>query len=263
MQETLTVVCRNILAAPLQSQDPALLQRNPRLTRNNFDVLRLVFAGSICLVHAYVLSGFHELAGIVRILSSAVAVEGFFVVSGFLIFMSYERSSSLASYIGKRVRRIYPAYFTVVMLSALGLVAVSSKSFGEYFSFAWVKYVFANLAFLNFMQQTLPRVFELNNLSAVNGALWTLKIEVMFYLIVPAFVFLFRNFSPQWPNAPDLIFTCCSAGNCPGNFPISWPEVSSITFCRCLKGEFVFSCVRRFRFSRLICWSRFGAPERS
>ncbi len=167
-----------------------------RLARNNFDLLRLLFAATVCLVHAYQLSGFQQLAAITRFLSSDVAVKAFFVVSGFLIFMSYERSTSLASYAGKRIRRIYPAYFAVVMLCAIGLAAVSTKSMGEYFSPAWLKYVSANLAFLNFLQPTLPGVFDANRLAAVNGALWTLKIEVMFYLSVPLFVWLFRRLSP-------------------------------------------------------------------
>jgi peptidoglycan/LPS O-acetylase OafA/YrhL len=168
---------------------------NPRLTKNNFDLLRLLFAGTVCLVHAHDLSGFQQLRPIADVLSSAVAVKAFFVVSGFLIFMSFERSSSLASYVSKRVRRIYPAYFTVVMLCAAGLAAVSTKNIGDYFSYAWLKYVLANLAFLNFLQPTLPGVFDSNKLPTVNGALWTLKIEAMFYLAVPVFVFLFRRFS--------------------------------------------------------------------
>ena len=127
-------------------------------------------------------------------LSSAVAVKAFFIVSGFLIFMSFERASSIAAYASKRARRIYPAYFTVVILCAIGLIAVSPKSVSDYFSLEWVKYVLANLTFLNFLQPTLPGVFETNKLAAVNGALWTLKIEVMFYLTVPIFVFLFRKF---------------------------------------------------------------------
>ncbi|MCZ7655576.1 MAG: acyltransferase family protein [Rhodocyclaceae bacterium] len=96
------------------------------LARNNFDLLRLLFAGTVCMVHAYGLSGFRELAWIASFLSTAVAVKAFFVVSGFLIFMSYERSTSLASYTGKRIRRIYPAYFAVVMLCALGLALASA-----------------------------------------------------------------------------------------------------------------------------------------
>lgn len=169
-------------------------QKNHRLTENNFDLLRLLFAGTVLLVHCYDLSGFQQLGFIASFLSAAVAVKAFFVVSGFLIFMSYERSATIASYAEKRIRRIYPAYFMVVVICAMGLMVVSSKSIGDYFSFAWVKYILANLAFLNFIQPTLPGVFESNKLGAVNGALWTLKIEAMFYLSVPLFVFLFRRF---------------------------------------------------------------------
>lgn len=170
-----------------------LLHKNPRLKTNNFDLLRLLFAATVCLVHAYQLSGYKQLVWIENVLSSAVAVKGFFVVSGFLIFMSFERSSSIFLYARKRFRRIYPAYFTVVLLCALALVGVSSKGIGDYFSVEWVKYSVANLFFLNFLHPTLPGVFEANKLTAVNGALWTLKIEVMFYLSVPLFVFLFRK----------------------------------------------------------------------
>jgi peptidoglycan/LPS O-acetylase OafA/YrhL len=180
---------------------------NPRLTRNNFDLLRLLFAGSVCLVHSYDLSGLPQLAFLGRILSPAVAVKSFFVVSGFLIFMSYERSSSLATYARKRMRRIYPAYFTVVMLCAVGLVAVSSQGAADYFSLAWGRYVLANLVFLNFLQPGLPGVFTDNAITAVNGALWTLKIEVMFYFSVPLWVFLLRRLSPL----PVLLLVYCAS----------------------------------------------------
>ena len=136
-------------------------------------------------------------------MSSAVAVKSFFVVSGFLIFMSFERTSSLKSFALKRIRRIYPGYFTIVILCALALVVVSSKSATEYFSFTWVKYVISNLTFLNFLQPSLPSVFDSNKLQAVNGALWTLKIEAIFYLTVPVFVFLFRRYA----CLPILVFT--------------------------------------------------------
>lgn len=169
-------------------------QANPRLNQNNFDLLRLLFATIVCLVHAQTLSGFSQFAWIPQTLSSGIAVKSFFVVSGFLIFMSCERSSSFGSYFKKRIRRIYPAYFVVVMLCALGLVIVSVNP-ANYFSLSWLKYLLANLSFLNFLQPTLPGVFESNKLQAVNGALWTLKIEVLFYLSVPIFVLLFRRFS--------------------------------------------------------------------
>jgi len=152
-----------------------------------------LFAGTVALFHVYALSGEKQLKWLGVVLSPDVAVEGFFVVSGFLIFMSYERSSSTLSYFSKRVRRIYPAYFVVVMLCALSLWTVSSLDPGHYFSFDWLKYVVANLTFLNFIHPTLPGVFEGNRYTAVNGALWTLKVEVMFYAAVPVFVYLFRR----------------------------------------------------------------------
>jgi peptidoglycan/LPS O-acetylase OafA/YrhL len=179
--------------------------KNPRFKTNNLDLLRLLFAGTVCLVHASSLSGFDELKIITSILSSKVAIKAFFIVSGFLIFMSFERSSSISSFAGKRLRRIYPAYFTIIIVSALCLFLLSSENPNGYFSLAWLKYIFSNLTFLNFLQPSLPGVFGSNNLMAVNGALWTLKIEVMFYISVPFFVFLFRKFS----HFPVIIAIYC------------------------------------------------------
>ena len=167
---------------------------SPRFRHNNFDLLRLVFAFMVCLVHVSVLSGQPALRWLEVALSSELAVDAFFVVSGILIFMSYERSRSLKSYFEKRVRRIYPAYFTIVVLASLLLYLVSSYEAHNYFSGDWVKYLLANLAFLNFLHPTLPGVFDHNKVTAINGALWTLKIEVLFYLSVPIVVLLFRKF---------------------------------------------------------------------
>ena len=178
-----------------------------RLARNNFDLLRLLFAAMVCLVHSYELSRIGDLKWLAATFSSDLAVKAFFVVSGFLIFMSHERSSSLGSYASKRLRRIYPAYFTVIMLAALGLVLVSDLAPADYFTMAWAKYVVANLTFLNFLQPTLPGVFEANRVAAINGALWTLKIEVMFYLSVPILAWLFRRFA----RLPAMLLVYCAS----------------------------------------------------
>jgi len=170
-----------------------------RLVHNNFDLLRLLLSVIVCLAHAYELSGFMQLQWLTAYFTSGYAVKAFFVVSGFLVFMSYERSISVASYLEKRARRIFPAYFTVIVLLAFLLVLVSNTSGSHYFlSGEWARYLLSNLAFLNFLQPTLPGVFETNPIHAVNGALWTLKIEVMFYCCVPLLVYLCRKFKPLW-----------------------------------------------------------------
>lgn len=167
---------------------------SPRLAHNNFDLLRLVFATMVGVVHVADLSGEPSLNGVSRVVSSDLAIKAFFVVSGFLIVMSCERSSNWRSYAAKRIRRIYPAYLTVVLLCAVLLSTVSSATASEYFSWPWIRYVAANLAFLNFIQPTLPGVFEGNKTALVNGALWTLKIEVAFYVVVPLLVALCRRY---------------------------------------------------------------------
>jgi peptidoglycan/LPS O-acetylase OafA/YrhL len=154
--------------------------------RNNFDLLRLVFAFMVVLVHADVLSRQPELAVLSRWVSAELAIESFFVVSGFLVMMSYEKSHSVGEYVSNRFRRIYPAYLVVVLGAALAGALITRLGPAEYFSSAaWLRYVAANLVFLNFLAPTLPGVFESNPISAVNGALWTLKIEVAFYASVP------------------------------------------------------------------------------
>lgn len=161
---------------------------------NNFDLLRFVFAFIVLLVHAHVLSGHEELSVLSEWLSSEIAVKSFFVVSGFLIFMSYENSNNIKSYFEKRIRRIYPAYFFVIVACAFIGVFFTSYPLNNYFSLPLLKYVAANLLFMNFLFPTLPGVFENNIFHAVNGALWTLKIEAMFYLTVPLIVWTFYKY---------------------------------------------------------------------
>ncbi len=166
-------------------------------SRNNLDCLRLILASIVALFHLYVLSGISAFSVFGRYLSPHFAVNGFFVISGFLIYRSYTRSSSTRSYFEKRARRIYPAYFTIVMLAAIALCPLSTLPLSQYFGMGFWKYLGANLLFLNFLAPSLPGVFASNSISAVNGALWTLKIEVAFYLLVPVMHHLCEHFGAR------------------------------------------------------------------
>lgn len=161
---------------------------------NNFDLLRFFFSAIVFCVHSAVLSENNHLLFLTSFLSSEIAIKSFFVLSGFLIFMSYQNSQSISSYFSKRIRRIYPAYLFVILASILLGVFFTTLSANDYWSISTLKYFFANLVFLNFLQPTLPGLFTENFNPAVNGALWTLKIEVMFYIAVPLIVFCFNRF---------------------------------------------------------------------
>jgi len=161
--------------------------------RNNFDLLRFAFAFTVFLFHAHVLSGEPALAFLSRHLSADLAVKSFFVVSGYLVLMSYERARSLGDYAAKRIRRVYPAYFAIVLACAVLGAIITTLPPAEYLSGGVARYLAANLVFLNFLAPNLPGVFEGNPFTEVNGALWTLKVEVMFYVIVPLIAWLCRR----------------------------------------------------------------------
>jgi peptidoglycan/LPS O-acetylase OafA/YrhL len=158
------------------------------ITKNNFDFLRVLLAFIVFLGHLGALSASKDLKFFEHS-PIEIAVFGFFIVSGFLIARSYDRSSSLKSYLKKRILRIVPAYLLVVFLCAILLSLVSTLSLYDYFTNTQVyKYLFWNSLFLNFKAPWLPGVF---GNQAVNGALWTLKVEMCYYFCVPLLFLLF------------------------------------------------------------------------
>lgn len=98
------------------------------------------------------------------------------------------------TYCGKRIRRIVPAYVLVVVACAVLLSLVSTLPASDYFtSNGFYKYTVANLSFLNFLQPTLPGVFADHAFPYVNGALWTIKVELALYATVPLLAFFLRR----------------------------------------------------------------------
>jgi peptidoglycan/LPS O-acetylase OafA/YrhL len=164
---------------------------SPDLSKgNSFDFIRLLFAFSVFVAHFGVLTSYK--ADWYPI-SSHMGVIGFFIISGFLITRSYCNSLSLQDYIQKRIRRIMPAYMIVVLLCAVILSLLSALPLYEYFfNKEFLRYLAANITTLNFIQPILPEVFSSNILPYVNGSLWTIKIEITLYAIVPIVVLLLR-----------------------------------------------------------------------
>ncbi|MGB8845336.1 MAG: acyltransferase family protein, partial [Terracidiphilus sp.] len=129
---------------------------------NNLDLLRLLFAVIVVLFHTSALTGITGLAVLGEYCNPHFAVRGFFVISGLLIYRSYTRSTSIRSYLEKRVRRIYPAYF-VVVVGAAAFLPLLTLGFPAYiYGGAFWKYLGANLLFLNFLAPNLPGVFTTN-----------------------------------------------------------------------------------------------------
>jgi len=164
-----------------------------KINTNNFDFLRVVFALTVAFAHLIELSDLEVLKPLKIYFNTRLAIDGFFIVSGFLIAKSYENSKTIKEYIIRRAKRIIPAYAVVILLSALLFSFISTYSFYDYFSnIQFWKYLTANLSFQNYLEPCLPGVFESNKFCAVNGALWTIKLEEAFYLSVPIFYWFVR-----------------------------------------------------------------------
>lgn len=165
----------------------------PKMT-NRFDFIRLILAAGVFVYHG-VAVGAAEAFGPAELASSKIAelsIQGFFIVSGLLVAGSLERAANLADYAGKRFRRLYPAYAAVILVPALISLLIS-------WDFAGVaSYLGANLIFLNFLSPELPGLFKEERFADVNAALWTLKIEVMFYFALPVIVFVLNRMKSLW-----------------------------------------------------------------
>ena len=94
----------------------------------------------------------------------------------------------------KRVKRIYPAYMITIIIQLLVGAHFSDRGYGYWTSLRTWKYVIFNLTFMNFVEPCLPGVFENNPVATeVNGALWTMKVEVGFYIILPMLLIIVKR----------------------------------------------------------------------
>jgi peptidoglycan/LPS O-acetylase OafA/YrhL len=158
------------------------LNRSTDESANNFTLLRLLLALMVVFGHFKLLSG--TAFPLFPFNLADAAVDCFFVVSGFLIAGSYERSHGLWSFYARRVFRLYPMYVCVVLIqTAIMLALLPNGPFSEPES--TLRYLVANLLFANFLQYDIGGVLAGLHNPGINPSLWTLKIEIGFYLIVP------------------------------------------------------------------------------
>lgn len=179
----------------------------PMLSRqNNFDAIRLLAAAAVIFGHAHPLT---RSADVVLLGNSvqAVAVKIFFVVSGFLIAISWQLDPNPVRYMRKRALRIFPGLAWLLTLTVLILgPALTTVPLSAYFTDGntW-HYFWSNLL--------LSPVYALGGLfpsnpypNAVNGSLWSLPVEFLMYLAMPAVLI----FSRIGGNA--LLFVAFSVG---------------------------------------------------
>ncbi|MFC0283240.1 acyltransferase family protein [Camelimonas abortus] len=152
---------------------------------NNFTLLRLALALLVVISHGFsVVSGdvadepLHRLTG--HTLGSH-AVNGFFVISGYLVTMSFDRRGWL-DYLLARALRIAPGLLAATAFVGLVLGAcMTSLDPVAYFTAPGLWRFLWETAFTYRSNTALPGVFEHNPFRFPMGTVWTLRYEVLCY----------------------------------------------------------------------------------
>lgn len=156
--------------------------------KNNFGFIRFVLATAVIWSHSYALSGrsepFSALSG--QTDAGSVAVDGFFVLSGFLVTQSWLQQPAVRAFAIKRFLRLAPALLLATLFGAFVIGALGTTvPFAEYVSTPgpWLhflgvllnRYLFIPGIFLNNPDPTL-----------LNTPLWSLRFEILCYALVGA-----------------------------------------------------------------------------
>jgi peptidoglycan/LPS O-acetylase OafA/YrhL len=160
---------------------------------NNFNLIRLLAALSVIFSHSVAILGlpskdefFFDHLGLSL---AEMAVDVFFVTSGFLVTASLINRGSLIAFLWARALRIYPALWVMLALTVLALApALTSLPLADYFGAPKThEYFWKCATLIGGVRYALPGVFETLPLKGeFNGSLWTLPIELRMYLTLAA-----------------------------------------------------------------------------
>lgn len=153
---------------------------------NNFNIIRLLAA--LQVAHYHIVSIYSERITeahllLVKFLGLFPGVPIFFFISGFLISRSWERSETAKSYFIKRAARIEPALIASVLFALLLTWASGYFSNNpEASPFAILKVFLAKTTILQFYNPDFLRGY---GDGVLNGSLWTITVELQFYILLP------------------------------------------------------------------------------
>lgn len=148
------------------------------------DVLRFVAAALVIFSHSYAITngGDDWLRAVSKheITFGELSVAFFLFVSGLYVTKSLLTKQSVRGYVTGRVKRIYPLFIVVVVLTAFLMgPLMTNLPVREYFA---SKGTYTYLSYLVLIPNySLPGVFADNPMSVVNGSLWSLILEIICY----------------------------------------------------------------------------------
>ncbi|MCS6777539.1 MAG: acyltransferase [Chloroherpetonaceae bacterium] len=171
--------------------------RTARIHLEFIDGVRALAALFVVLGHAYYepTAGYYTTRWLTRIglTYGHLAVVVFIVVSGFCLMLpAAQRSDNLGDlrqFFQRRVRRIFPAYYAALTLSALFILLVAHEKTGTIWDYTlpltWQRFL-VNALMLHNLSLPVPG-------GNINYPLWSIAIEFQIYLVMPLLVLSFRH----------------------------------------------------------------------
>jgi peptidoglycan/LPS O-acetylase OafA/YrhL len=157
---------------------------SPPSRQNNFNLLRLAFATLVMLSHApELIDGNRSREILTRTFHTLsfgeFAVDGFFLLSGYLIVQSWTNAPRLFDFMRSRVLRIFPAFIVATLVCAY-VVGPLAADPSIYFAHFWKTALVKGMLWLQ--PPVIPPVFAGTHYAAVNGSMWTIWPEFKCYL---------------------------------------------------------------------------------
>lgn len=157
---------------------------------NNFDFIRFILACCVIIAHSVPLTGngvsYTNLLTNGQLDLGDLAVDMFFVISGYLIVGSYIRVNNVLKYLYYRILRIIPALILLLIVTFIIIGPILAQQplhyyFLEHNAYCYLKNAILKKQFaLTVFDSYSPTVYH----STMNGSIWTLPLEFTCYCIV-------------------------------------------------------------------------------
>jgi len=167
---------------------------------NNFNLIRLFAALQVAIVHS---ASYLDInLQFLQFLNLFPGVPIFFFISGYLIIKSFRNNYKLKNFFYNRILRIYPGLYFCFFITVISIIIsqyLKNIDINYYQLFIWL------VTQLSFFQIYNPDFLRGYGVGVVNGSLWTISVEIQFYLLT-FFIYLILS---KYKKLLILIFGLC------------------------------------------------------
>ncbi len=154
---------------------------------NNLTLVRLVLASAVIWSHSiWRITGADTNDPTVWLMGepvSSFAVDGFFFLSGFLVYNSLLRRGSAWDFLLARLARLWPGLAVAVLVMVTAGFFIAGLPLSEYLSGDTARFIASNLSLVK-GHYTLSGIGTESAPITINGSLWTIPWEMRCYLVL-------------------------------------------------------------------------------